>query len=235
MTGPGKRCEWCETVIPLGAHPRSKFCSKPCRQAAHRFHRRAERSRRASTAMTFGYADPPYPGKAHYYEGHPDYAGEVDHELLVADLVAHYPDGWALSTSAAALRDVLAVVPSHVDVRVASWHRRWRPNPAALWPLSAWEPVIYAGGRPRRRDAKSEGAAARLDALTCLSGPLLTDPARVIGQKPGEFAYWLFDLLGALPGDDLVDMFPGSGGIGRAWARFQALEPAPSLFDEVGA
>ena len=31
---------------------------------------------------------------------------------------------------------------------------------------------------------------------------------------------WIFDLLGAAPGDTLDDLFPGSGAIGRAWAAF---------------
>jgi hypothetical protein len=38
-----------------------------------------------------------------------------------------------------------------------------------------------------------------------------------VGAKPATFCYWLFDLLGALPGDELVDLFPGSGGVARAW------------------
>lgn len=28
------------------------------------------------------------------------------------------------------------------------------------------------------------------------------------------------DLLGALPGDELVGLFPGSGGVGRVWATW---------------
>lgn len=56
-----------------------------------------------------------------------------------------------------------------------------------------------------------------MDALVHVSHPRLTDPARVIGAKPATFARWMFDLLGALPGDELDDLFPGSGGIGRAW------------------
>lgn len=31
--------------------------------------------------MKLGYADPPYPGGAHLYKDHPDFAGEVDREL----------------------------------------------------------------------------------------------------------------------------------------------------------
>jgi hypothetical protein len=42
-----------------------------------------------------------------------------------------------------------------------------------------------------------------------------SDPSR-----PVAFCWWLFDLLGALPGDELVDLFPGSGGIGRAWRLY---------------
>ena len=30
-----------------------------------------------------GYADPPYPGLAHLYADHPDFAGEVDHAALI--------------------------------------------------------------------------------------------------------------------------------------------------------
>jgi len=39
-------------------------------------------------------------------------------------------------------------------------------------------------------------------------------------MKPPEFATWIFRLLGALPGDTLADLFPGSGMVGRAWADY---------------
>lgn len=42
--------------------------------------------------MRVAYADPPYPGCAHLYRDHPDYAGEVDHEALVASLLADFVD-----------------------------------------------------------------------------------------------------------------------------------------------
>jgi hypothetical protein len=42
----------------------------------------------------------------------------------------------------------------------------------------------------------------------------------VIGAKPAAFCYWMFDLLGLLPGDDLVDLFPGTGGVTRAFRLF---------------
>lgn len=164
--------------------------------------------------MRFAYADPPYPGMARrYYAEHPDFAGEVDHAELLSRLQGF--DGWALSTSARGLRDVLAIAAAQdLDVRVAAWFRGVRPTVSA-WPLNGWEPVVFAGGR---RVASREGPH---DVLLYNARPRLTDPARVVGSKPGRFCYWLFDLLGARPGDELVDMFPGSGGVTRAWDWYQ--------------
>ncbi|WNV83249.1 hypothetical protein [Umezawaea sp. Da 62-37] len=51
---------------------------------------------------------------------------------------------------------------------------------------------------------------------------MTTLPTRVIGTKPAAFCRWIFDLLGAAPGDDLDDLFPGSGVITRAWTAFAA-------------
>ena len=113
-----------------------------CRQARHRFLRATGQAGpvAAGRPLRLAYADPPYPGKAWLYRGHPDYAGEVDHAALIRRLAGY--DGWALSTSAEALPGVLALCPP--GVRVAAWHRGERPT-ASRWPLHAWEPVIYCG------------------------------------------------------------------------------------------
>ena len=163
--------------------------------------------------MRFAYADPPYPGQSGLYRGHVDYAGEVDHPSLIAGMTDWFPDGWALSTSSESLRDVLAVSPP--GVRVAAWFRGERPT-ASYRPLSTWEPVVVFGGRPHLSPVDGR----RVDALIHVSRPRTTDPARVIGAKPAAFCYWLFDLLGARPGDELADLFPGSGGVARAWQTF---------------
>src|SRR5215469_15635872 len=101
------------------------------------------------TPKRFAYADPPYPGCAHLYRGHPDYAGEVDHAELITRLCTDYPDGWALSTGGPQIKQILDLCPS--DVRVAVWHRIgcYPPqgkNPGWWW---EWEPVIVRGGRQR--------------------------------------------------------------------------------------
>jgi hypothetical protein len=39
---------------------------------------------------------------------------------------------------------------------------------------------------------------------------------------------WAFQQLGARPGDELVDLYPGSGAVSQAWRRYTA---APSTGD----
>ena len=218
--GPGgtrRICAWCRGPIPAAARRDAVCCSVRCRQAQHRFLRAVGRAAVAGGhPLRLAYADPPYPGKARLYRGHPDYAGEVDHAALSRRLSSY--DGWALSTSAA-LPAVLALcLPG---ARVAAWHRGERPT--ASWrPLNAWEPVIYHGGRPVDPSRQER----RLDSLVHGISPLTTLPGRVIGTKPAAFCRWIFTLLGAAPGDSLDDLFPGSGAVSRAWTAFTALDPS---------
>jgi hypothetical protein len=186
-------------------------------------------------ARRFAYADPPYPGLAHYYVGHPDYAGEVDHAELLARLATY--DGWALSTSARALPQVLALtVQQGLAVRVAVWVRGARPHTRPRHPLNAWEPVIYvpvargSGRDTSRGDEVSRVDERRVDVLTHGMSPMLTLPSRVVGAKPAAFCRWMFDLIGATPADTFDDLYPGSGMVARTWEAFCALggQPAPS-------
>lgn len=208
-------CSWCEGPIPVGARRDAETCSQRCRQARHRFRRHVGRAVETAAPRRIAYADPPYPGMAaRYYAGHPDYAGEVDHLELVRRLATY--DTWALSTSAASLPMVLGVCGElGLQVRVAAWFRGERPTESFL-ALNGWEPVVYANPRPRR-DVVDE---RRVDALVHVSRARTTDPRRVVGAKPARFAGWLFDLLGAAVGDTFDDLFPGSGGMARAWAAY---------------
>ncbi len=210
---PERVCQWCGAPIRPGSRSDAKFDRTRCRQAAHRFRRAGVTARVANGhPLRLAYADPPYPGMARrYYQGHPDYAGEVDHADLIRRLSTF--DGWALSTSAAALPTVLPLCPP--GVRVAAWFRGERPT-RSFRPLVGWEPVIFWGGRAYM----STIGQRRVDALVHVARARTTDPRRVIGSKPAAFCFWLFDLLGALPGDELADLFPGSGGIGRAWTVY---------------
>jgi hypothetical protein len=208
-------CAWCRGEIPAQARRDSICCSKRCRQARHRFTTAVGRGVAADVPLRLAYADPPYPGLSGYYRDHPDYAGEVGHADLIERLGEY--DGWALSTSAAALPAVLALCPP--GVAVAAWHKGERPRSKSLRPLAGWEPVIYSGGRAIM-DEVAPGEPRRVDSLVYPAKPRLTDPGRVIGAKPAVFCRWVFDLLGARVGDDFTDLFPGSGGVARAWATY---------------
>lgn len=210
-SGGGVRaCAWCEGPIPDRARRDAVCCSVRCRQARHRFLRAVGHAEAVSGSLSLAYADPPYPGNARLYRDHPDYGGEVDHAALIRRLQMEY-DGWALSTSAGALPAVLALCPP--GVRVAAWHRGERPT-RSRWPLRAWEPVIYYGGR------QVDTGQRRSDSIVCGVGPLGTVPGRVVGAKPAAVCRWIFTLLGAGPGDTLDDLFPGSGAVSRAWAAY---------------
>lgn len=160
--------------------------------------------------MRLAYADPPYPGRAHLYEGHPDYAGEVDHEALVARLVSY--DGWALSTHSRSLHDILDLCPR--DVRVLVWVK----NTVRY----AWEPVILASAREPYEHLR-DWIHCEVDAYQWRPRP----DSYVIGQKPEAFCSWLFAWLGAEPDDHFDDLFPGSGGVGHAWERFASQTMLP--------
>lgn len=245
-----RTCAWCKGPLPARARRDALTCSQPCRQARHRVTvavrdpscaarvsrdgsaaalrdncrvdpHDVSRVDRALQARRLAYADPPYPGKAFYYRGHPDYAGEVDHGELLSRLSMY--DGWALSTSARALPDVLALaVAQGLTVRVAAWIRGARPHATARHALNAWEPVIYVpvasdGGSDASHDT---GTPRRIDVLTHGVAPMLTLPGRVIGTKPAAFCRWMFDLIGAGPRDTFDDLFPGSGIVGQAWRAY---------------
>ncbi len=163
--------------------------------------------------LRLAYADPPYPGKAYLYRDHPDYGGEVDHAELIERLAAY--DGWALSTSAAALPLTRPVPARRPGGGLAEGER----VTCSRFPLSAWEPVLYHGGRqlPGQR---------RADSIACGVTPVSTVPGHVIGAKPAAVCRWIFALLGAGPGDILDDLYPGSGAVSRAWAAYTS--PGPS-------
>lgn len=166
--------------------------------------------------MRFAYADPPYPGQAYQYRGHPDYAGEVDHAELIARLEREYPDGWALSTNATAIQYVLSLCPS--TIRVAVWHRTNAAPPGAKpgWWWD-WEPVIVNGGRP---------SPVRAVFSSALNNDKPGTTGRFLGAKPAGFTRWMLGLLGAEIDDEIDDLFPGSGAVGReieSWRRHPKL------------
>ncbi len=149
--------------------------------------------------MIFAYADPPYPGQEHLYDG-----PGVNHELLIAHLHNDF-DGWALSTSSNALQEILPMCPE--GVRVASWSKPWASIKPGQRVAYTWEPIIF--DTPRLSTNRAESTRDSISAG-------VNRTHHFIGAKPQELVFWIFRLLGILPGDEFVDLFHGSGAVQQA-------------------
>jgi len=197
-----ERCGWCRQPIGI-TRPHQLYCSRKCRQTAWRMRRAYDGLGVAGSPLRFAYADPPFPGKSFLYRGHPDYRGEFDHRELIASLEASY-QGWALSTGAYALRELLPLCPPRA--RVLAWVKPIGVSSKTYGLHNSWEPLIVCCGRRLQPGFR--------DWLAC-------QPARhggeLIGRKPIQFCGFLFRALGMLPGDSLDDLFPGTGIVGLAW------------------
>lgn len=163
--------------------------------------------------MKIGYADPPYPGCAHLYRGHQDYAGEVDHAKLIARLQSDY-DGWLLHTSATP--EAVALIAPLILGTGARWMSWVKPFAAFKKNVSvayAWEPVII---KAARKPIVSKRLVMRdwiSESITLRRG--------LTGAKPEAVCHWAFEMLGAWPEDDLHDLYPGTGAVTAAWRAWQ--------------
>jgi hypothetical protein len=165
--------------------------------------------------MRFAYADPPYLGCGALYAAHHPKAMAWDdpqtHRQLVERLMDEYADGWAVSLHEPSLRFYLSIVPE--AARVASWVKPfaiYKPNVTRAW---TWEPVIFHGGRPIPRSAPTwrDHVQAVAEPITLRRG--------LTGAKPDAVCDWILTGLGFQPGDEIDDLFPGTGAMGRAVAR----------------
>lgn len=163
--------------------------------------------------LTIAYADPPYPGMARLYRGHPDYAGEVDHAALIARLESEF-DGWVLHTASTTLRSVLPLCPD--GTRLAAWVKPFASFKPGVDPAYAWEPVLWRGGRKRPRSVPT--------IRDWIAEPI-TLRRGLTGAKPEAVVWWACEMLGMHADDTLVDLFPGSGAVGRAWEAWRAQRP----------
>jgi hypothetical protein len=160
--------------------------------------------------VRIAYADPPYPGCAHLYRDHPDYAGEVDHAALIERLERDY-DGWVLHTSSTALPLVVPLVPE--GARFMAWVKPFAAFKRNVPVAYAWEPVIV-------KAARKPTVTDLLVLRDWVSEPI-TLRRGLTGAKPEAVCFWAFEVVGAQPDDDLDDLFPGTGAVGRAWDRWR--------------
>lgn len=196
-------------------------------------HSATSSGRQIQTGLRLAIADPPYPpfvgsgGRKNrasrwYGDGqrsrtdrpsdrHPEAAEWDDparHRRLLLDLLDTY-DGFAIATSPDGLAAYGTLPPA---ARLLVWVK---PNaqPGSHRLRSMWEPVILYP--PAARRSNRNGAGMVPDVLTAPA------PGGFIGAKPPAWVEWVLDALGYVEGDTVVDLFPGSGGVGAALAARQ--------------
>lgn len=181
--------------------------------------------------MRLAIADPPYLGRAALWYGgkgrskqgttgracgrgdlapeyHPDAArwdDPAEHIALMSSMDNAY-DGWAMAASG----KTLALIIGHANLlgaRLAVWHvTNAIPDGARV--RNTWEAVIYKQPDERR----AVGTGHRVPDLLSAAHPV----SGFVGAKPDAWTRWVLDLLGFQPGDEVTDMFPGSGAVQRA-------------------
>lgn len=170
-------------------------------------------------AVRIGYADPPYIGCAHLYKDHPDYAGEVDHAALIEHLELMF-DGWVLHASATpASMAILAPLVVATGARWMSWVKGFAAFKKNVSVAYAWEPVIV---KPARKPVVSKRLVMRdwiQESITLRRG--------LTGAKPEKVCHWAFEMVGARPDDELIDLYPGTGAVTKAWKSWQGLFTVP--------
>ena len=166
--------------------------------------------------MRIAYADPPYIGCAHLYRDHPDYAGEVDHAALIERMEAEF-DGWVLHASATptSMATLAPLVAAVEGARWMAWPKTFAAFKRNVSVAYAWEPVIV---KAARKPVVSKRIVMR-DWHSCP----ITLKRGLTGAKPASLCHWAFEMVGARPEDDLVDMFPGTGAVSQAWRAWQGL------------
>jgi len=161
--------------------------------------------------MRFCYADPPYVGQAKRHYG----CAEIDHAKLVPWLSAEFPDGWALSASSASLFGILPLCPP--KARIAAWCKSFCAFKRNVRPAYAWEPVVFVGGRNPCNGYRApfpEKGGRQMTPKDFLVCPI-TLRKGLVGAKPEAVCRWILSLLNVQPGDEVVDLFPGTGIMGK--------------------
>jgi hypothetical protein len=186
--------------------------------------------------LRFAYADPPYLGNCGLYGHHRRDDGRCwddpeTHRALIGALVTEFPHGWALSLSVPSLRTVLPMTP--VDARVGAWVKTFSIFKKGVRPAYAWEPVVFWRGRnpsagfPHAPPLKRGEQTTPKDFVLIPDSLVLAEPITLrrglTGAKPEAFCRWVLSLLNVRPGDVVVDIYPGTGVMGRVSAELTEL------------
>ncbi len=183
--------------------------------------------------MRIAYADPPYLGCCALY-GHDHRApygcwDQIAAHRRLITILHHNFDGFVLHASSLSLPTLARLLPDESS-RTMAWVKPFAAFKANVPVAYAWEPVIVKACR------KPE-VTHRQIMRDWVDEPI-TMQRGLTGAKPERVCHWAFEMVGASRDDDLVDLFPGSGAVTRAWeswrSQFEFSEPLVSLAELPG-
>ena len=180
-------------------------------------------------AVKLAIADPPYLGRAVRYYGqggcgygyghkqadnHPEahlWDDPETHKELAQRLLANY-DGFAIALTVHSLSTYLQVLEtdSRNGIRVGAWIKPIA-IPSGSRIKTSWEPVIFKIPKERRGYAMGDR----------VNDYLIANPPKrnFIGSKPKEWTEWVLKVLGYEAGDEVHDLFVGSGAVSEVLAN----------------
>jgi hypothetical protein len=177
-------------------------------------------------------ADPPYLGRAVRWYGpggcgngrgqgqadnHPEASIWDDperHRQLVSELESNF-DGWAIAMSVHSLSTYLRVIEtdSRNGIRVCVWDKG-NAVTSGNRITNVWEPVIVR--IPQDRKGWKSELQRTTDVLHCAA-----PRKNFVGSKPLEWTNWALDLMGYKDGDEVTDLFHGSGAVSQALSQMR--------------
>ncbi len=102
-----------------------------------------------------------------------------------------------------------------IGIRWGAWVKSFAAFKKGVRPAYAWEPIIF---KPCRRMA--EDYSGNFVMRDWIEAPM-TMRRGFVGAKPEAVCHWAFEVLGMTKDDELVDLYPGSGAVGRAWESWR--------------
>jgi len=126
------------------------------------------------------------------------------HIELIETLESEF-DGFALCMAADNLQKLLPYCKP--NIRVMIWHKWSLPSRARV--QNRYEPVLVR--IPSWRKGATAGQTM-IDVLKCTKKPM----KGFTGSKPAEWTHWVLDAMGYQKGDEVVDLFNGSGAVAEA-------------------
>ena len=120
--------------------------------------------------------------------------------------------GALIASATAQSMAVLAPLVEKTGARWMAWVKGFAAFKRNVSVAYAWEPVIV---KAARKPVVSKRLVMRdwiQESITMKKG--------LTGVKPEAVCHWAFEMAGAHPDDGLIDLFPGTGAVTKAWGTW---------------